>query len=440
MEVSSLKPVKSALDNQEIIVYRDDGNRSVSAEIAYEKAFEAAKRIGVARVSKISQLINSPIPIYASSRPQTNNHYLLGPVSGALGKGSNDLQSKLSCLMETIEYACMENIPNNLVRSTFSQLSLSEITVSPSLILRPFKDILPNDDDDQIMWTKAFCPHLNADVFVPAETIYFPFNSEDFNVRRFFSSGTNGAASGSTYLEAIIHALYELIERAFIGGLETGMAFKTPLDLAEYYSGNDEFKEFSKNYKISFYLIESFLLPNIPVIECTIVANNNLFVGHGCAFDSKIAIDRSLAEAIQSLCAYTSGSREDVSMVSPGFLYKNYSYARKEINRTAAFSIKKPERVSLESFTYNDLLSRFKFLFTSLNEEYSEIVKYLCHAGHPVFFICNLTNPMIDLPVVKVTSPSLINLLKMYSYNEFNEVKFTRLNSYRYRNIHPQMK
>lgn len=431
------KQLKSALSHSEPIVYRHDGNRCLSGEEILSRAQHYAVKIGVSTLNNVSSLMASPLPIYSARRPASRGHYLFGGALNSLGKGSTDLQAKISCLMEAIEYDCMEKIPSDLVRASFHFLSQAHLTADPALFFRLIENVFPSPDEP-IMWTRAFCPRLDSEIFIPAELVFFPFESENYKTQHYFNPSTNGVASGASYLEAIIHALYEIIERAFIGQKELKLGYRTPINGQDFLGDTPFFQETKERFKIEFYLLESFTLSNIPVVECVASYDDKLVVGHGCAFSFNTAIQRAYAEALQSLSVYATGEREDLMMSPKGYRQKHYPYSMKEM------ILHTEDYLSQEIFTLDkklsrdDLLAKFHSLedpFHSLNEEYERLCQYLQESGHGDFYIVNLSPEEEGLAVVKVISPSLMAKVNFYHLSHYKELRFTRMASFQYRTI-----
>lgn len=73
----------------------------------------------------------------------------------------------------------------------------------------------PIQDTDGLTWTSAYATHLDGNILIPAETVYFPVITKNFGAKKAFVSCSTGLAAGGTYLEAVIHSLYEVIERYY---------------------------------------------------------------------------------------------------------------------------------------------------------------------------------------------------------------------------------
>lgn len=434
--------LRDSLSIPESIVYRQDGNRSLHPEEIYGLAIKYALKIGITSLNEVGTIINSPLPIYSARRVESKNHYLYGGALNSLGKGSSDLQSKISCLMEGIEYSCMENIPNDLVRASFNFLSQSHLVLRPDFIFRSTENISPALDE-MLMWTKGYSPKLNAEVFIPAELVYFPFLAEDYSTQHYFNPSTNGIASGATFLEATIHALYEVIERAFLGHKELKLGYSTPFDANSFLSKSPAFGETEQKFQLRFFILESFLLPDIPVVECVASYNGKTVMGHGCSFNFQTAVERAYAEALQSLSVYGTGDREELMMSMIDKRAMAFPYAQKKTLLRVENYLPKETIVLNEKIKPEDILRKFPFAereFQTLNEEYNELQQYLKNSGHEEFYITNLTPVDSHFAVVKVISTSLMSKGTFYGYANFQDMRVTRLASFQYRTINKSLK
>lgn len=422
--------------NIEKVVYCENGNRTTSEENIFSVALEYAKRNGVISLQKLPSLRGSKIPIYSAKRPHSRNHYLYGGSLVSLGKGKTDLQSKISCLMEALEYMAAENIPENLIRGTFRSLSRSHVIMDPFYIVRLHEDNHPSKDE-QLMWTRGFSVTHNCEILIPAEMVYFPFLSEEFNTNHYFYPSTNGLASGSSILEAIIHGLYEIIERAVLGHKDLNMGYKIPFQTQDFFENEGELTDTISKLNIQFYLVESFILPSIPVVESVIEYNGRIYQGLGCDSHLATALDRSLTELIQCVSTYEAGDREDVLLNDEQIREKYFKYSKKITSQSKNVipSYNAVTNTIISKFNLEKKFKEFSSSFKTLNEEYNFLLDFLKQAGHQEFFICNLTPKDANFFVVKVISPSLMSKTSFYGLTRYPEMQNSRLNGFKYRTM-----
>jgi len=137
---------------------------------------------------------------------------------------------------------------------------------------------------------------------VPACFVYFPYNPEN-NAKKFSGGDTNGLAAGNCLEEAIMHGLYEVIERDAYIIMQKNKLVMPDINIS-YEKNNYLRKAFdliqSAGLKIYIKLI-SLDIP-IPVVNALIVDPSGsgpaFSNGAGCHFDPVTATLRSITEAV----------------------------------------------------------------------------------------------------------------------------------------------
>lgn len=76
---------------------------------------------------------------------------------------------------------------------------------------KPGTDFAPYDEDMLLSWVPAWCLLARAPILVPRTLTHLL--AVDETAQLFIDNRPNGSASGNTLTEAVLHALYELIER-----------------------------------------------------------------------------------------------------------------------------------------------------------------------------------------------------------------------------------
>jgi ribosomal protein S12 methylthiotransferase accessory factor len=247
------------------------------------------------------------------------------------------------------------------------------------------------------MWTQALLLGANESILIPAESVYFPFLPREYNTRPSFVSTSNGVAAGSTYLEAVIHALYELIERHYYGLWEFGKIRAHAL-ISEELDTVPNIRRF-RNAACNEFLIEILALrviglKNLPMFICWLVRPDGAwFYGSGCAPNFDMAIHRAMSEAFQAYSVLASGTREDGATTTQITSLRNFpctqTLTRRAYSKTA------------HDKYFTDLQSELKFL-----------TSWLESAGFPIITIANLSRHGLDLPVVKAAVPGLCARVK----------------------------
>ncbi|MDI9378924.1 MAG: YcaO-like family protein, partial [Candidatus Thermoplasmatota archaeon] len=127
------------------------------------------------------------------------------------GKGPTAEQAMASAVMEAMErYCCERRESDTVVHGTYEEaLETGPAVYPPDLILS--QNALASWQGSEIAWVRGYDLFRGSDVWVPACAAFYPYYPDgDMQLMRF---NTNGLASGNTIEEAILHSLFELIER-----------------------------------------------------------------------------------------------------------------------------------------------------------------------------------------------------------------------------------
>jgi YcaO-like protein with predicted kinase domain len=380
------------LKRSEEVVYTDNGNRAVKATTALRRIMPVLSAAGVSRLAEISQLTRGNFPVFQSSRPEILFHSSVGQNTGAQGKGRTLAQAKISCAMETLENVCMEPRNERLIRNTYAFLRRQHAVLPPWLFALQ-RGVAKPAATEPFVWTQALLLPNREPVLVPAEHVYFPFLPRDYGTRPTFTSTSNGVAAGSTYLEAAIHALYEVIERHYYGLWDTGK-IRARAFMSSELDAVPHVRQFRHATQAEFEMeVPALRVPrmkNLPMCVCWLLRRDGTWLyGSGCASLFNTAILRAVSEATQAWAVLASGAREDLSQQATV--------------------------TSLKNFPAMQTLTRKEYLKTTLNrqfddlrEEYRFLVSWLKSVGFPMIVIANLTRNGLNVPVVKAIVPGLL--------------------------------
>jgi YcaO-like protein with predicted kinase domain len=393
----TIDELKSGLNQQESVLYRHNGNRRVKST-AFLKAIEKIlPKAGLTRVADISFLSAVNYPVFQSCRPNYLTHSSTGQNSGSQGKGEYRTQAIVSCLMETLEGYCCESRNPELIRASYNFLKDHKVVYDPREFIT-LKEVTPPTLDEPIMWTPSYCLILKEEILIPAEAVYFPFMTLDYQTRCLYPQGSNGLASGSSYLEATIHALYELIERDYSSRLSKGLINVEAIYEEELKNkGVVEFiKKKVNDIEPQFYALEipGLKVKNMPLIFCNLISEDGTYTGWGLSATVDISIDRAFSEALQTMATNISGTREDLG--SEDHDENEYS----DFGKTP-----QPTKRTLRIKDYRKRVHDKKF--ESLNDELDFIIKWVSQLGFKNILVTNLTRVGLDVPVVKVVIPGM---------------------------------
>ena len=221
--------------------------------------------------------------------------------------------------MESIEMDVAERVkPNEAVHAAFAQLPTANRIPFELLPVISTSNFTPST---QAAWLKAYTYDDNLLRYLPFQSISMDASivTGGFSA---FAWGSNGLASSLERSEAILSAIYEVIERDSIAcwmhyhaKYPNAKLFRIDLSTVPFTSSL-ELIEAVVNSGLKLYLIQLRNELNMPVFVCHLLNGldqaNTTATGYGCHHDTEIALNRAITEAAQSRACFIAGSREDI--------------------------------------------------------------------------------------------------------------------------------
>jgi YcaO-like protein with predicted kinase domain len=268
---------------------------------------------GITRVADVTGLDTLGIPVVMVVRPNARS------LSVAQGKGLDLPAAKVSGIMEALECFHAERVSGLVQVGRHADLIHHHDIVDPFSLPRlptsQFRSTLT------IPWIEALDLVSGRARLVPLEMVSADFTSPGLPGSGFFGRSTNGLASGNSIVEALLHALCELIERdawalwhASAGVTGRAIELATEVDprvvrLLERFE--------AANCSVS---VEDLTTDvGVPVFLARLTggghgspATEAPAGGLGCHPDGTLALLRALSEAAQSRLTRIAGSRDDL--------------------------------------------------------------------------------------------------------------------------------
>jgi ribosomal protein S12 methylthiotransferase accessory factor YcaO len=401
-------------------------SRIQPVEATLEKVNPMINEIGISRIANITDMDRLKIPNYSSVLPGTEDYiWVYG------GKGPTKNHAKASAIMESIERfsALQRNYTFKVIQGSYEELSKSYNILTYDEVIEPLSFTL---DNKMIMDYCMGYDLLNEkDILVPAPLVIFKYMPKPPSVNPYAFYHTNGLASGNVVEEAICHALCEVIERdstsisEFVSSafqyhilrtiensfIQNGIKLNT-IESKKFIDDNGIYPDVDLNNIDSEqikYLLKRFencqITINIKNITSdlgipTFIASSvewinhdygYLVEGHGAHPDSRIALIRAITEVSQSRAANIQGSRDDLRKMK-------YDFGDSDDKRSWQFmkSTKNMKFSDIESFYNEDILDDIKLILAKLKKK-----------GLNKSIIVNLTNPKLNIPVVRALVPGL---------------------------------
>ncbi len=184
-------------------LYFDGTHRYRSPEETRAAVEPLMTEIGVAEIIDLTPLDRLGIPVFAAVRPGAAR----GGVRVHAGKGKEPIHARVSAMMGAIERYSAEYRGDRMEYATYEE-------IGPGRAMHPEDLLLPRklEQGEKLHWTPAWDILNDEEVYVPSNAVFHPYDSLGMTVP-LFRSDPNGLASGNVIEEAILHALFEVIER-----------------------------------------------------------------------------------------------------------------------------------------------------------------------------------------------------------------------------------
>ncbi|GLR81297.1 YcaO-like family protein (plasmid) [Azospirillum oryzae] len=271
--------------------------------------------MGITRVANVTGLDAVGIPVVMVTRPNSRS------ISVSQGKGVTLAAAKASGVMESIESYHAERITLPLKFASFEELRWTHPVVDvdrlPRLSTGSFN---PNSP---ILWIEGQDLLNGGPKWVPFEMVHLNFTVPMAPGHGAFLAGSNGLASGNHKVEAISHAVTELVER----DATTLWRLQDPIGQATTRIDLDSIddpvcRSLIDRFEASGVAVgvwETTSDVGLPAFLCRIVEREEMpqhsirpATGMGCHAAREIALSRALTEAAQSRLTFIAGARDDM--------------------------------------------------------------------------------------------------------------------------------
>ena len=236
--------------------------------------------------------------------------------------------------------------------------------------------------------------------YIPSNAIYHPYVPEN-NVQSLFKGNTNGLASGNILEEAILHGIFEVIERDAWSIFELTHKNSKQIDLESIDSENinqvlNKYHENGINIKLMD-LTADIGVPTIAAsADDTVLKDAGLLsLGIGTHLNPEIAVLRALTEVAQSRATQIQGAREDT--------------VRADFARKAGYErMKRINKCYFEDEEYKISFRDIEDKSTNSITRDIEIVKdELMKNGLDKILYSDLTRPELGVSVVRIVIPTM---------------------------------
>lgn len=387
-------------------VFRESTHRLVSPAETVTRLEPLLPMMGITRLANVTGLDRLGVPVVVSIRPNSRS------LSCSQGKGLDLAASRASALMETVEGWHAERISHPLKIGSFEDLRythrLCDVDGLPSITSSVFTP------HHQLLWIEGYDLLGGETRWVPYELVHTNYTLPHPTGHGCFSPTSNGLASGNHLLEAISHALCEVIERdaTALWQLANSVGLMGPDDgrvdlrTVDDPACRDVLDRFAAaGVGVSAWEITSDI--GVPTFISLITESDDPLhplhsaQGYGCHPVREVALLRALTEAAQSRLTVITGSRDDIMRLDyerstmPDILERDRSF-----HGTASA----PGKHFLDGPTFDG---------DTFNDDVRWALDRLAAAGIEQAIVVDLTRAELKIPVVRVVVPGLDGVPQM---------------------------
>lgn len=293
--------------------FRDGTHRAVSPGETLARLRPHLAEMGITRIANVTGLDRIGIPVVTVTRPNARS------VAVAQGKGATLEAAKASAVMEAVETHHAERVDLPLMFCSWAELAERHPVVPV--------DRLPEIRDSRFrpdlrtLWVEGRDIAGDRPVWLPFETVHTDFRVPFPPGSGSFVASTNGLASGNHLMEAICHALYEVIERdavALWNRRSLAARRASRIDLAGLPEG--EAARAAAQIERAGFALALWDTTSDVGIPCTFAMlcdpeepEAHPGIGAGCHPSAGVAAIRAIAEAVQVRSTYITGARDDLT-------------------------------------------------------------------------------------------------------------------------------
>ncbi|OGT46491.1 MAG: hypothetical protein A3E83_01125 [Gammaproteobacteria bacterium RIFCSPHIGHO2_12_FULL_41_20] len=264
--------------------------------------------LGITRVANVTGLDRIGIPVAMCIRPNAKH------LSVSQGKGLTWEQAKITAIMESVEAYHAENPALPALVGTYQQLQSHYHLLNPAILSGGFFQW--QADKHVLEWLAATDLFSQRTLYIPREIVCLD-SSYCRLYGALFAVSSTGLAAGSTHAAAILHGLYEVIERDALWHWRSLSraardATSVALDNVDSVVNRELLKQlFAAELRVSVWNMTSTL--EVPAYYCEL-ADESVGVCHGSAAhaSAEVALTKALLEAAQARLTYICGTREEI--------------------------------------------------------------------------------------------------------------------------------
>lgn len=295
--------------------FRDGTHRTISPAETVERVRRYMPVMGITRLATVTGLDRVGVPVVMVCRPNARS------LAVSQGKGLSLAAARASGLMEAVEAYHAERITLPLKLCSYQELRYTHTVVDPLRLPRPRQTLV--DLGRPMLWIEGHDLLRDEAVWLPYEVVHTNYTMAYWRQAWTFLASSNGLASGNHPLEAISHAICEVVERDAsalwsVQSAEHRQNTRVDLNTVDDPACCSILDRF-KGASLLATVWETTSDIGIPAFHCVIAERSNILLhplypafGRGCHPVRSIALLRALTEAAQSRLTAIVGARDDL--------------------------------------------------------------------------------------------------------------------------------
>jgi ribosomal protein S12 methylthiotransferase accessory factor len=185
--------------------FRSGTHRTMAPDETLRRGLRFAPVMGITRIANVTGLDSIGIPVVMVCRPNSRS------LAVSQGKGLDLVAAKASGLMESIETYHAETITFPLRLCSYEEIRYEHRAVDVWRLPATSKSAF--NPNSRILWCEGHDLVNEEPVWVPYDLVHTDYTWPQPAGSGCFASTSNGLASGNHVLEAISHAICEVVER-----------------------------------------------------------------------------------------------------------------------------------------------------------------------------------------------------------------------------------
>ena len=294
--------------------FRTGTHRLVVPQVTLAHLEPHLVEMGITRVANVTGLDRLGIPVVMVCRPNSRS------LSVFQGKGLDLAAAQASGIMEATETFWAERVTQPLLLGSFDELQDTYRLVDVNRL--PRRSTAADPRHLPILWLEGFDLLQQQPTWAPYEMVHTDYTLPSAIGTPCFICSSSGLASGNHPLEAINHAICELVERdaAHLFSLQDAAgraARRVDLSTVDDPICADVLARYDRG-SVAVAVWETTTDVSIPAFYCTVTDRSlnplhPLYAaeGAGCHPSRGVALFRALSEAAQSRLTGISGARDD---------------------------------------------------------------------------------------------------------------------------------